>query len=77
MSWGFTLFEYSLQVPANQIGFQQAGYSLGQMKIMQEVVTLVVFVPFVVFYLNEPLKLDYVWAELSLIGALYFILRGA
>lgn len=77
VTWGTALVEYLLQVPANRIGFQHAGYSIGQLQFMQKVITLVVFVPFVVFYLNEPLKLDYVWAELSLIGALHFILRGA
>jgi uncharacterized protein len=77
VSWGIALFEYLLQVPANRIGFQQAGFSVGQLKIMQEVITLVVFVPFAVFFLNEPLKLDYVWAGLCLIGAVYFIFRSA
>ena len=76
-SWGIALFEYLLQVPANRIGFQQAGFGVGQLKIMQEVITLLVFVPFAVFYLNEPLKLDYLWAGLCLIGAVYFIFRGA
>ena len=77
VSWGIALFEYLLQVPANRIGFQQAGFSVGQLKIMQEVITLLVFVPFAVFYLNEPLKLDYVWAGLCLVGAVYFIFRNA
>ena len=77
VSWGIALFEYLLQVPANRIGFQQAGFSVGQLKIMQEVITLLIFVPFAVFYLNEPLKLDYLWAGLCLIGAVYFIFRGA
>jgi uncharacterized protein len=77
VSWGIALFEYLLQVPANRIGFQQAGFSVGQLKIMQEVITLLVFVPFAVFYLNEPLKLDYVWAGLCLVGAVYFIFRSA
>ncbi len=77
VSWGIALFEYLLQVPANRIGFQQAGFSVGQLKIMQEVITLLIFVPFAVFYLNEPLKLDYVWAGLCLVGAVYFIFRGS
>ena len=77
VSWGIALFEYLLQVPANRIGFQQAGFSVGQLKIMQEVITLLVFVPFAVFYLNEPLKLDYVWAGLCLVGAVYFFFRNA
>ena len=77
VSWGIALFEYLLQVPANRIGFQQAGFSVGQLKIMQEVITLLVFVPFAMFYLDEPLKLDYLWAGLCLVGAVYFIFRNA
>ena len=77
VSWGIALFEYLLQVPANRIGFQQAGFSVGQLKIMQEVITLMVFVPFALFYLDEPLKLDYLWAGLCLVGAVYFIFRSA
>ena len=77
VSWGIALAEYMFQVPANRIGFQQAGLSVGQLKIMQEVITLVVFVPFAVLYLKEPLKLDYVWAGLCLVGAVYFIFRNA
>ncbi len=73
ISWGIALFEYLLQVPANRIGFTV--YSLAQLKIMQEVITLAVFVPFAMFYMNEPFKLDYVWAGLCLIGAVYFIFR--
>lgn len=76
-SWGIALFEYLLQVPANRIGFQQAGFSLGQLKIMQEVITLSVFVPFAMFYMGEPFKLDYVWAGLCMVGAVFFIFRGA
>jgi uncharacterized protein len=76
-SWGIALAEYLLQVPANRIGFQQAGFSVGQLKIMQEVITLSVFVPFAVFYLREPLKLDYLWAALCMVGAVYFIFRNA
>ncbi len=76
LSWGIALAEYLLQVPANRIGFQQAGFSVGQLKIMQEVITLCVFVPFAMLYLNEPFKLDYVWAGFCLVGAVYFIFRG-
>ena len=75
-SWGIALFEYLLQVPANRIGFQQAGFSLGQLKIMQDVITLAVFVPFAVYYVDEPFRLDYVWAaSLCMVGAAYFIFR--
>ena len=76
VSWGIALAEYLLQVPANRIGFQQAGFSVGQLKIMQEVITLAVFVPFAVFYLKQPLKMDYLWAGLCLAGAVYFIFRN-
>jgi hypothetical protein len=76
VSWGIALAEYLLQVPANRIGFQRAGFSVGQLKIMQEVITLAVFVPFAVLYLKEPLKLDYLWAALCLVGAVYFIFRN-
>lgn len=74
-SWGIALFEYLLQVPGNRIGFTM--YNIGQLKIMQEVITLTVFVPFAVFYLNEPLKLDYLWAALCMVGAVYFIFRSS
>jgi len=73
VSWGIALFEYILQVPANRIGFTTL--SLSQLKIMQEVITLSVFVPFAVLYMNQPLKLDYLWAGLCLMGAVYFIFR--
>lgn len=76
VSWGIALFEYLLQVPANRIGFREAGFSVAQLKIMQEVITLCVFVPFAMVYLNEPFKLDYLWAALCLVGAVYFIFRG-
>ena len=66
-----------LQVPANRIGYQQAGFSLGQLKIVQEVVTLSVFLPFALYYMGEPFKFDYLWAALCLIGAVYFIFRSA
>lgn len=73
VSWGIALFEYLLQVPANRIGYTE--FSLAQLKIAQEVITLLVFVPFAIFYMNQPFKLDYVWAALCLIGAVYFIFR--
>ena len=73
ISWGIALFEYLLQVPANRIG--HTALSLGQLKIMQEVITLSVFVPFVVFYMKEPFKLDYIWAALCMVGAVYFMFR--
>ena len=74
-SWGIALFEYLLQVPANRIGYTQL--TLPQLKIMQEVITLAVFVPFAVFYMHEPVKLDFLWAGLCLMGAVYFIFRSA
>lgn len=74
ISWGIALFEYLLQVPANRIGATQ--YSLAQLKIMQEAITLTVFVPFAMFYMDQPFKLDYVWAALCLVGAVYFIFRS-
>ncbi len=76
ISWLIALAEYLLQVPANRIGFQQAGFSVAQLKIMQEVITLVVFVPFAALYLKEPMKLDYLWAALCMVGAVYFIFRN-
>ena len=75
-SWGIAFFEYCLQVPANRVGKQEANLALGQLKILQEVITLSVFVPFAVFYLKEPLKLDYLWAALCILGAVYFIFRS-
>ena len=74
VSWGIALFEYLLQVPANRIGY--TALSVGQLKIIQEVITLSVFVPFAVFYLREPIKLDYLWAGLCLTGAVYFMFRS-
>lgn len=74
ISWGIAFFEYMLQVPANRIGYSIL--SLGQLKILQEVITLAVFVPFAIFYMKEPLKLDYLWAALCILGAVYFIFRG-
>ena len=73
ISWGIALAEYMFQVPANRIGYTV--YSLGQLKILQEGITLSVFVPFAVMYMREPLKLDYLWAALCLVGAVYFIFR--
>ena len=72
-SWGIALFEYLLQVPANRIGYTEM--NLSQLKILQEVITLSVFVPFALFYMQQPLKLDYLWAGLCLLGAVYFIFR--
>ncbi len=72
-SWGIALFEYLLQVPANRIGFTVL--SVGQLKILQELITLSVFVPFAVLYLKEPLKLDYLWAGLCMLGAAFFMFR--
>ncbi|MFN2332942.1 MAG: DMT family protein [Wenzhouxiangellaceae bacterium] len=74
ISWGIALFEYLLQVPANRIGYTVL--SIAELKLLQEVITLSVFVPFALFYLREPLKLDYLWAALCLIGAVYFAFRG-
>jgi len=73
VSWGIAFFEYMLQVPANRIGYTVM--TLPQLKILQEVITLVVFVPFVVYYMRQPLKLDYLWAALCMLGAVYFIFR--
>ena len=74
ISWGIALFEYLLQVPANRIGY--TSLSLAQLKILQEAITLTVFVPFVVFYMQQPLKLDYLWAALCILGAVYFVFRS-
>ena len=73
-SWGIALFEYLLQVPANRIGYTEL--SLPQLKIMQEAITLAVFVPFAILYMRQPIKLDYLWASLCILGAVYFIFRG-
>jgi uncharacterized protein (DUF486 family) len=73
-SWGIALFEYLLQVPANRIGYTTM--SLGQLKVMQEVITIAVFVPFAILYMKQPLKLDFLWAGLCLVGAAYFAFRG-
>lgn len=74
ISWGIALFEYLLQVPANRMGFGL--FTVGELKILQEVITLTVFVPFAFFYLKEPLKLDYLWAALCILGAVFFIFRN-
>jgi uncharacterized protein len=75
ISWGIALFEYLLQVPANRMGY--TALTLGQLKVMQEIVSLSVFAPFAFFYMEEPLKLDYLWAGLCLVGAAYFIFRSS
>ena len=75
LSWGIALFEYLLQVPANRIGYTVL--SLAQLKILQEVITLAVFVPFAVLYMRQPIRLDFLWAALCLVGAVYFVFRGA
>ena len=74
VSWGIALFEYLLQVPANRVGYTQM--SLPQLKILQEAITLIVFVPFAVLYMKQPVKLDYLWASLCIVGAVYFVFRG-
>jgi uncharacterized protein (DUF486 family) len=74
VSWSIALFEYLLQVPANRIGFTTM--SLAQLKIVQEIVTLAVFVPFAMFYMRQPIKLDYLWASLCMVGAAYFVFRS-
>ena len=73
LSWGIAFFEYLLQVPANRVGY--TALTLGQLKILQEVITLSVFVPFAILYMQQPLKLDFLWAGLCLLGAVYFIFR--
>jgi uncharacterized protein (DUF486 family) len=75
VSWGIAFFEYLIQVPANRIGFGQL--SLPQLKMMQEVITLSVFVPFSVWYMRQPIRVDFLWAALCLCGAVYFMFRGA
>ena len=74
VSWGVALFEYMFQVPANRIGF--TALTLPQLKILQEVITLSVFAPFAMYYMHQPLKLDYLWAGLCMMGAVYFVFRG-
>ena len=74
ISWGIALFEYLVQVPANRIGYTEL--SLPQLKILQEAITLTVFVPFAILYMKEPLRLDYLWAALCILGAVFFMFRG-
>ncbi|QDV67990.1 hypothetical protein Poly24_16960 [Rosistilla carotiformis] len=74
-SWGIAFFEYLIQVPANRLGYTRL--DLGQLKILQEVITLSVFVPFAIFYMHQPLKWDYVWAALCILAAVYFVFRSA
>ena len=74
VSWGIALFEYLLQVPANRIGYTEL--SLPQLKIMQEAITLLVFIPFAILYMKQPIKLDYLWASLCIMGAVYFVFRA-
>jgi uncharacterized protein (DUF486 family) len=74
VSWGIALFEYLLQVPANRIGYTEL--TLPQLKMLQEVITLTVFVPFAMYYMQKPLKLDYLWAALCMLGAVYFVFRS-
>jgi uncharacterized protein len=74
ISWGIALFEYLLQVPANRIGYSEL--NLSQLKILQEVITLSLFIPFAVFYMRQPFKIDYIWAALCLLGAVYFMFRA-
>jgi uncharacterized protein (DUF486 family) len=74
ISWGIALFEYLLQVPANRIGY--SALSLGQLKIMQEAITLIVFIPFAVLYMRQPLRLDFLWAAMCICGAVFFVFRG-
>jgi uncharacterized protein (DUF486 family) len=75
VSWGIALFEYLLQVPANRIGY--TAMSLGQLKMLQEVIAIGVFIPFAVVYMKQPIKMDFVWAALCLLGAVYFVFRGS
>jgi uncharacterized protein len=73
-SWSIALFEYALQVPANRYGY--GTLSLGQLKMLQEVITLSVFIPFAILYMKQPIKLDFVWAGLCMVGAVFFVFRG-
>ena len=74
VSWGIAFFEYTLQVPANRIGY--GTLSLGQLKVLQEVITLSVFIPFAILYMKQPIKLDFIWAALCMVGAVFFVFRG-
>lgn len=73
-SWGIAFFEYSLQVPANRMGY--GTLSLGQLKVLQEVITLCVFIPFAIFYMKQPIKLDFLYAGLCMVAAVFFVFRG-
>ena len=74
LSWGLAFFEYLFQVPANRLGYSQ--YTLGQLKVLQEVITLSIFAPFAILYMRQPLKLDFLWAALCMVGAVYFMFRS-
>ncbi|MCS5712225.1 DMT family protein [Candidatus Berkiella aquae] len=74
-SWGIAFFEYIFQVPANRIGFNEAGLSLAQLKILQEVITLSIFIPFAIYYMRQPISLNFLWASFCMVGAVYFIFR--
>ncbi len=74
VSWGIAFFEYTLQVPANRLGF--GTMTLGQLKMLQEVITLCVFIPFAIFYMKQPIRLDFVWAGLCMVGAVFFVFRA-
>jgi uncharacterized protein (DUF486 family) len=76
VSWGVAFFEYCLQVPANRIGFAEAGYTLQQLKVMQEVITMAVFAAFAAWYMKERITLDFLWASLCLAAAAWFMFRG-
>ncbi len=76
ISWRIAFFEYCFQVPANRIGFEKAGFTLMQLKIIQEVITLAVFVPFAVLFMEQKLSLNYLWASFCILGAVYFIFKG-
>lgn len=75
VSWGIAFFEYIFQVPANRIGFNQAGLSLAQLKILQEIITLAIFVPFAIYYMRQPISWNFLWASFCMVGAVYFIFR--
>ncbi len=75
VSWGIAFFEYLFQVPANRIGFNQAGLSLAQLKILQEVITLAIFIPFAIYYMRQPISWNFLWAGFCMVGAVYFIFR--
>jgi uncharacterized protein (DUF486 family) len=74
-SWAFAFFEYAFQVPANRIGFSECGLTLPQLKILQEAITLVIFIPFAIFYMQQPISLNFLWASMCIMGAVFFIFR--